>query len=153
MAKRSKKKPRNTNRAPVIIYTIAAILCLVGLADATYLTIAHLTGETVACGGSAGCSEVLGSKYARLGPVPLASVGAVGYFAAFSCAILAAFGYAKTRRFFAWIVWAMFAATLWLLFVQAVLLHSFCRFCLLSAAIVFVLAALVILSPPRNEPV
>jgi uncharacterized membrane protein len=39
----------------------------------------------------------------------------------------------------------MFAVTLWVLFVQAFLLHAFCRYCLLSAALVFVLAALVIL--------
>jgi len=41
----------------------------------------------------------------------------------------------------------MFGATLWLLFVQAFLLHAFCRYCLFSAALIFVLAAVVVLTP------
>jgi len=41
----------------------------------------------------------------------------------------------------------MFAVTLWLLFVQAYILHAFCRYCLFSAALVFVLVAVVVLTP------
>lgn len=137
---------------PVILYTIAAVICAVGLAEATYLTVAHLTGETLACGGSTGCSEVLGSKYAAIGPVPIASIGALGYFAAFSCATLAAFGYARASTYFAVVVAAMFLSTLWLLYLQAFVLHTFCRYCLFSAALVFVLAALAILMPTRTAP-
>ena len=148
------KKKRNTAApgtrkisAPVLIYTIAAVICLGGIAESTYLTVAHVTGETVACGGSSGCSDVLGSKFAAIGPVPLAGLGGVAYFAAFSCAVLAAFGYFGARRFFAIAVSVMFLVTLWLLYVQAFLLHTFCRYCLVSAAMVFVLAALAVLTP------
>jgi uncharacterized membrane protein len=42
---------------------------------------------------------------------------------------------------------AMLAATLWLLYVQAFLLHAFCRYCLFSAALIFLLAAIVVLTP------
>jgi uncharacterized membrane protein len=140
------------SRAATIIFTIAAVIAVVGVADAMYLTIAHLTGESVVCGESLGCSRVLSSKYASIGPVPLASFGLLGYFTAFSCATFAAFGYLRARTFFAVVVAAMFLATLWLLFVQAFLLHSFCRYCLLSAALVFVLAALAIVMPqPRTS--
>jgi uncharacterized membrane protein len=90
---------------------------------------------------------VLGSKYARIGSLPVAGFGALAYFSAFSFATFAAFGYARARTFLVVTVWAMFAATLWFLFVQAFLLHAFCRFCLLSAAIVFLLAGLVVASP------
>lgn len=137
-------------RATTIIFTIAAVIAIAGLADAMYLTIAHLTGESVVCGESLGCSRVLSSKYASIGPVPLASLGLLGYFTAFSCATFAAFGYVRARTFFVLVVAAMFLATLWLLFVQAVLLHSFCRYCLLSAALVFVLAALAIVMPQQR---
>jgi uncharacterized membrane protein len=45
----------------------------------------------------------------------------------------------------------MFAVTLWLLFVQAFMLHAFCRYCLFSAALVFVLAAVVVLTPSSSR--
>ncbi|MFL6584931.1 MAG: vitamin K epoxide reductase family protein [Chthoniobacterales bacterium] len=158
MSRRTKKErapddAARRSRAITIIYSIAAVIAICGLGDAVYLTIAHLTGETLVCGGSLGCSKVLGSKFAHIGPVPLASIGALGYFTAFSCATFAAFGYARARTFFAAIVWLMFAATLWLLSVQAFILHSFCRYCLVSAALVFVLAALVVLVPPQRTSV
>ena len=106
-----------------------------------------LTGETLVCGGSADCFRVLGSGYARIAGIPVAAFGIVGYFSAFSLATFAAFGYPRARQLFALLVWAMFAVTLWLLFVQAFMLHAFCRYCLFSAALIFVLAAMAVLSP------
>jgi uncharacterized membrane protein len=135
------------SRISITLYTIAAFIALLGLADATYLTVQYLTGETVVCGGSASCFEVLGSVYARIGSIPVASVGAVGYFAAFSMATFAAFGYARARTFFTLIVWAMFGVTLWFLYVQGFVLHAFCRYCLFSAALVFGLSAIAVFAP------
>jgi uncharacterized membrane protein len=139
------------SRSRIIPYAIAALISLAGLADATYLTVQSLTGETLVCGGSADCFRVLGSVYARIAGIPVAAFGVVGYFGAFSLATFAAFGYARSRKFFALIVWAMFAVTLWFLFVQAFMLHAFCRYCLFSAALVFVLAALVVLTPSSRS--
>src|SRR2546428_8757676 len=138
------------SRVRTILYTVAAFISLAGLAEATYLTVQYLTGETVVCGGSADCFKVLGSPYARIAGIPVAAFGALAYFSAFSFATFALFGYARARTFFALVVWTMFAVTLWLLFVQAFLLHAFCRYCLLSAALVFVLAATVVASPPSD---
>ena len=135
------------SRSRIVLYTVAALISLAGLADATYLTVQSLTGETLVCGGSADCFRVLGSVYARIAGIPVAAFGVVGYFGAFSLATFAAFGYARARKFFALFVWAMFAVTLWFLFVQAFMLHAFCRYCLFSAALVFVLAAIVVLTP------
>ena len=123
---------------------------MVGLADATYLTVLALTGETAACSGQAGCQEVLGSVYARVAGIPVAAFGVAGYFSAFTFATFAACNYARARKFFALTVGALFAATLWLLYVQAFLLHAFCRYCLFSAAICFLLMGLVVATPsPR----
>ena len=57
-------------------YLIAALLSLVGLADAIYLTIEHLTGQSLRCTIISGCSEVLSSSYSHIGSVPLAAIGA-----------------------------------------------------------------------------
>ena len=140
----------NASRFRLIAYIIGAIISLVGLTEATYLTVLALTGETAVCGGSAGCFEVLGSSYAKIGRVPVAAFGSVAYFCAFGFATFAAFGYGRARRFFTFTVMSMFLATLWLLYVQAFRLHAFCRYCLFSAAIIFFLSGLV-LAIPREE--
>ena len=148
-----KKKAREAtrSRAPVILYSVAALFAAAGLADATYLTVIALTGETAACGGSAGCSEVLGSGYARVAGIPVAVFGLLGYFSAFSFAVFAAFNAARAQKLFILTVSALFAATLWFLYVQAFILHAYCRYCLFSAAISFLLMGLVVATPNRSK--
>lgn len=126
------------------LYAVAAIIALFGLADGIYLTIERVTGRTAQCIASSGCQDVLNSEYAALGPVPLAALGALAYFTAFSLALLAAFGYAKCRSLFALLVTIMFATTLWLLYLQAFVLHAFCDYCLFSAGVTTVLTGLAI---------
>ena len=138
------------SRARIILSTVAAIISLVGLAEATYLTVLNLTGETAVCGGSPDCFKVLGSAYAKIAGIPVAAFGILAYFGAFSFATFAAFGYARARTLLSLTVWAMFGMTLWLLFVQAFLLHAFCRYCLFSAALIFVLAAIAVLTPASD---
>jgi uncharacterized membrane protein len=139
------------SRFRTIIYIVAAIVSLAGLADATYLTVQALTGETLGCGGSPDCFKVLGSAYARVAGIPLASFGVLAYFSVFTFATFALFGYARARIFLILTVGAMFLGTLWLLYVQAFLLHAYCRYCLFSAATTFLLAGLVIALPPGRE--
>jgi uncharacterized membrane protein len=128
------------------LHALAALLALAGLADSIYLTVTHLTGEDVTCIASSGCSEVLSSAYSSVGPIPLGAFGALGYFAAFSFALLASFGYSRARTFLTVLVAGMLATSLWLLYVQAFVLHAFCDFCLLSAAITLSLSTIVVTS-------
>ena len=139
------------SRARIVLNSIAAFISLAGMADATYLAVMAMTGNTAPCGGATGCIEVLGSTYARIAGVPVAVLGVFGYFAAFSFATFAGFGYRRARGLFALTVWVIFAMTLWLLFVQAFVLHAFCRYCLFAAACTFLLAGLVVASP-RPQP-
>jgi uncharacterized membrane protein len=138
------------SRFRTFLYTAVAIVSLAGLADATYLTVQALTGETLSCGGSPDCFRVLGSSYAKVGAIPVALLGALAYFTVFSFATFAAFGRGGVRKFLALIVGAMFMATLWLLYVQAFLLHAYCRYCLFSAAITFLISGLLIAVPPSE---
>jgi uncharacterized membrane protein len=125
-------------------YLIAALVSLIGLGDAIYLTVQDLTGQHLRCTIISGCSEVLGSSYAHIGPVPLAAMGAFAYFSVFSLSILAAFGYRLARPLLAALVGLMFLMTLWLLYLQAFVIHHFCQYCLLSAAVTTVLTAIVL---------
>jgi len=125
---------------------IAAIVALIGLADATYLTIHHLTAEPVPCGIVAGCETVLTSSYAQVGGVPLAAFGALAYFIAFSLALLAAFGNRTTWTLFGIQVVLMSLFTGWLLYLQAYVIGAFCQFCLISAATTFTMLVIFIIS-------
>ena len=139
------------SRFRTILYTAVAIVAVAGLADATYLTVQALTGETLSCGGSPDCSRVLGSSYAKLGGIPVGMLGALAYFTVFTLATFAAFDYPRAPKFLVLIAGAMFLMTLWLLYVQAFLLHAYCRYCLLSAAITFLIAGLLIAVPPSQR--
>lgn len=137
-------------RARLIFLIITALIALLGLGDATYLTVSHLAGDDSVCGASQPCSIVLGSKYAVIAGIPTAAFGAAAYFGVFSAATLAAFGYARARTFLIWIIAAMFLVTLWFLYLQAFVLHAFCPFCLFSAAVTFCLAGLTLGTPPAQ---
>jgi uncharacterized membrane protein len=127
-----------------LLYILITVLSLCGLADAIYLTIEHITGQSVRCTIIAGCSEVLSSSYAVVGGYPLASIGALAYFMVFSLAILALFGYRFAAQLLIALVLGMCLVSLWLIYLQAFVIHAFCQFCLLSAAITFALTLSVI---------
>jgi len=126
------------------IYAIAALLSVLGLADAIYLTIEHVTGQSVRCTIIAGCSEVLSSSYAVVAGIPLALIGAAAYFSVFSLATLAAFGYRWAATLLTPVTVAMFIVSLWLFYLQAFVIRAFCQFCLFSAAITFCLLVVVL---------
>ena len=139
-------------RSLSFIYTTIALLSLAGLADAIYLTVEHLTGQSVRCTIVAGCSEVLSSPYAVVGGYPLASFGALAYFSVFSLAILTLFGYGVAGRLLLPLVVVMSLVSLWLIYLQAFVIHAFCQYCLFSAAITFAITALVFVIWRRRKP-
>ncbi len=129
-----------------LLYALAALVSLIGLADAIYLTVEHLSGRSVRCTIVSGCSEVLSSSYATVGSVPLAMIGAAAYFTVFSLAVLAAYSYKSTVKLLTVVVGLMFITTLWLLYLQAFVIKHFCQFCLLSALVTFILTVLIAIS-------
>lgn len=134
-------------------YLIAALLSLIGLGDGIYLTVQHITGASLRCTIISGCSEVLSSPYAQVGPVPLAAVGAAAYFVVFSLAILAAFAYPLVKSSLKIVLGLMFLTTLWLLYLQAFVIHHFCQYCLLSAAVTTALTLIVFVAGMKKKSV
>ena len=134
---------RSPSRKSTYLYIAAALLSLMGLADAIYLTVEHLAGRAVQCTITSGCEEVLTSAYATVGPVPLAALGALAYFSVFSLAILAIFGNRLAGNLLPYVVGLMLAVSVYLFILQAFVLHAFCQFCLLSAAATLLLAITV----------
>ena len=132
------------------IYVVAALLALVGLTDALYLTVKHLSGHSVPCSVTGGCEEVLTSSYAVVAGVPLAGLGAAAYFSAFSLSILAAFGYRSAAKLLLPLVAVMVLVSVWLFYLQAFVIRAFCQFCLLSAGITIALAIVVFLARKKG---
>ena len=127
-------------------YITIAVLSLVGLADAIYLTVQHLTGASLRCTLISGCSEVLSSSYSHIGRVPLAAVGAAAYFVVFSLTVLIPFGYQLARPLLMIVVSLMFLTTLWLVYLQAFVIRHFCQYCLLSSAVTTGIMVVLIIS-------
>lgn len=123
-----------TKRDTVVKFAyLAAVIALIGLGDAVYLTIHHLTAEPVPCGITGGCETVLTSSYAEIAGIPIAAFGAAAYFTAFSLAILTAFGNRAMWNLYGALTAVMAAFSLWLLYLQGAVIGAYCQFCLLSA--------------------
>jgi uncharacterized membrane protein len=133
------------SRKATLLYGVAALVSLAGLADSIYLTVEHISGRSVKCTIVSGCSEVLSSPYASVRGIPLALIGAAAYFSAFSLATLAAFDYKLAGTLLTLLVGLMFLTTLWLVYLQAFVIGHFCQFCLLSAIVTTILAVLVLI--------
>ena len=131
------------SRKATLLYSVAALVSLAGLADSIYLTVEHLSGRSVKCTIVSGCSEVLSSPYASVRGIPLALIGAAAYFSVFSLATLAAFDYKLAGTLITILVGLMFLTTLWLIYLQAFVIGHFCQFCLLSAIVTTILTVLV----------
>lgn len=127
------------------IAVIAAIVGCFGLADSGYLTIKHLQGRYIRCGDE--CSAVLGSKYAEgVAGVPLAGFGAMGYLVVIVSALTMARGSVFGRKILTVMATLMAVISVWLIYLQAFVIHSFCKYCLASAAASFTLAGLVVIA-------
>lgn len=138
--------PNDQSNSIAKLPLLAAIVALIGLADAIYLTIKHFTGEKVPCSVVEGCEQVLTSSYAEIAGVPLAIFGAAAYFIAFSLAILAAFGNRLMWNLFGIQISLMAIFTVWLVYLQGFVIEAFCQFCLLSAATTFSLFIIYLIS-------
>jgi uncharacterized membrane protein len=58
-----------------------AVISLIGIAVATYLTYTHYAGLNVVCPVSGGCETVQKSVYSKLAGIPVAALGLAGYIA------------------------------------------------------------------------
>lgn len=119
------------------------ILSFLGLLDAVYLTITHYQNTTVFCALEHPCSIVLTSKFATLGTIPIALLGAVYYL------IVLGYGIAllKTQKKTLIVQLVIlnlvgFIVSIILFLIQAFILHAFCIYCIFSE----VISALLLIS-------
>jgi len=116
-----------------IIYAIA-IFALIGFIDASYLTIQHFTGEAVNCTITSGCSKVLSSKYSVIFGIPMSLMGLVHY----TIILISSLAYLDLKKqiilkLLTFLTAFGFLFSLWLVYLQLVVLDDICQYCMLSA--------------------
>ena len=118
----------------LIFYSL--ILAFLGFLDATYLTILHYENIIPPCTVTNGCETVLNSKYASLGPVPVALLGSLFYLGVIILCVLILTNYKKIYMdlFYIFVV-VGFLVSLVLIATQEFLINAFCQYCLLSEAV------------------
>jgi uncharacterized membrane protein len=63
-----------------VLFRVMLVLTVIGLGDATYLTIVHYGGLTVLCTTKHNsCQQVQTSQYSHVAGVPVALLGLIGY--------------------------------------------------------------------------
>ncbi len=124
-----------------------AVVAFLGMIDALYLTV--MRGVHVPCSVTGGCNEVLTSAYSEVLGVPLSAIGLVFYVTVFSLATLHVFEVGSLMRWIFWLSLPGFAITLVLLWLQGLVIHHFCQYCLASAT--FVTLIFFISAWPRRQ--
>lgn len=131
-------------------------LGIVGLLVSIYMTIYKVTSNDGMCLGSGDCSTVNASRYSEVNGIPVAAVGVIGYLA-----ILAVHYFEDRSSFFkkngTLMIFGMaltgFIFTVWLVYVELVLLKAICPFCVTSQAamtFIFMIAVMRLFKHPQS---
>ncbi len=115
------------------------VLCLLGIADAGYLTYVHYAGLKVLCLASGSCETVQASRWAKLGGVPVSVLGLVGYVGILaSLAIRTELG----RALGFGIALIGFGFSLYLSYREVFTIKAICQWCVGSAVLMTALAVI-----------
>jgi uncharacterized membrane protein len=138
------------------LYRSSVALSILGLLVSIYMTIYKITSNDSMCLGSGDCSAVNSSKYSEVNGIPVAVFGMIGYLA-----ILAVLYFENKNGFFkqngTLMIFGMaltgFLFTVWLIYVELVLLKAICPFCVtsqVSMTIIFIIAVIRLIQQPQS---
>ncbi|OGH68475.1 MAG: hypothetical protein A3J66_01730 [Candidatus Magasanikbacteria bacterium RIFCSPHIGHO2_02_FULL_47_14] len=120
--------------AVLLLTGLFFLISLLGLADATYLTVAHYRAGSPGCVLIEGCDLVTTSVYSMLGPIPVALLGIFYYATIFVLSLL--FATTQKIRLFRLLCFLTplgFLASLWFVYLQLSVLDAICLYCMGSA--------------------
>lgn len=137
------------------LYWASAALAGLGSLVSIYMTIYKLTDNNTMCLGSGDCATVNASAYSEIFGIPVALVGVGGYLAILTVLLLEQYG--KSRFFKENGVLTVFGLsvggfgfTLYLVYVEAVLLKAWCPFCVVSQVTMTILFIITIIRLVRQ---
>jgi uncharacterized membrane protein len=117
------------------LYRASVAFASVGSLVSIYMTIYKFTSNAKMCLGSGDCSTVNTSRYSEVSGIPVAVIGTAGYAAILVMhALERRPGYFKNngRLLIFGMALTGFLFTLYLIYVEAILLKAFCPFCITS---------------------
>ena len=133
---------------------LAIILTIIGLLVSIYMTIYKITSNDSMCVGSGDCKTVNASRYAEVYGIPVAVLGVAGYSAILAVLLLERkpgfFQQNGTLLFFG-LSLTGFLFTLYLIFVETVLIKAYCPFCITSQTvmtIIFIISVIRLVRQP-----
>ncbi|MHC1740917.1 MAG: vitamin K epoxide reductase family protein [Anaerolineaceae bacterium] len=135
----------------ILIY----IATIIGLLDSGYLSFGKITETSLYCTpGFGDCASVNASQWSYLFGIPVAYLGFLTYVAIL---LLAIFGkkikfiapYTEYLFFFITLVGLLFSG--YLTYIEAAVLHTFCQWCLLSAAMITILFIISVIKLARRQ--
>jgi uncharacterized membrane protein len=133
---------------------LAIILTIIGLLVSIYMTIYKITSNDSMCIGSGDCKTVNASRYAEVYGIPVAVLGIAGYSAILAVLLLerkpGLFQQNGTLLFFG-LSLTGFLFTLYLIFVETVLIKAYCPFCITSQTamtIIFIISVIRLVRQP-----
>ena len=133
---------------------ITVAITILGLLVSIYMTIYKFTSNDAMCVGSGDCHTVNASKYSEVNGIPVAVLGVVGYTALLGISwIERKPGFFKDNgsMIFFGISLLGFFFTLWLVYVEVVLLKAYCPFCItsqVSMTSIFILSVIRVVRQP-----
>lgn len=126
-----------------------AVLAVIGIGVATYLTYVHYAKLKIACTNT-GCTTVQSSVYAKLAGIPVPVLGLVGYVSILASILvlrgevsrIVSFGLALTGFLF----------SLYLTYREIFTIKAICEWCVSSAVLMTLLAVITAVRVVRGEP-
>jgi uncharacterized membrane protein len=133
-----------------VLRRVALVLAVIGAGIAGYLVYTHYAHTGILCSISHGCETVQKSKYAKLGGVPVALLGLVGYLAILTTLFIRTEAARLAGAAFALVG---FGFSAWLTYLEANRIHAWCQWCVASAIVMTLLmivlvSRLLVSSPP-----
>jgi len=118
---------------------VTAVVALIGLGIATYLTIVHYAGGAPVCAIAHGCETVQKSRYAEFAGLPVAVLGLLGYVGILASLVKDT---ETSRTVTAFIAIAGLAFSGYLTYLELFTIHAICIWCVGSALCMLALTGL-----------
>ncbi|MEM9110426.1 MAG: vitamin K epoxide reductase family protein [Planctomycetota bacterium] len=139
------------------LIAVSAVLALGALGVSVYLSIQSFSGGAVAgCGADSGCGEVLASRWAKAGPIPVSLFGAVTYVMVL-CGLGLRWNTEQRSSLGPRLLWLgstlLLIAAAWFTYLQVVELDALCPYCMASHLVGFGLAICCIILAAQDPAV
>lgn len=130
-------------------FWVVIILAVVGLLDVGYIYYKKNFNQKLVCVIGKDCNAVLNSKYSHILGLPMEVWGAVYYFVVLTLALLILLGLIEAGGLNIELVLRIITSlaalgSVGLIFIQLVVIKEWCEYCLLSAAVNFLLVIAIL---------